>query len=151
MTKSEIMGMAPIGRIRFLAYTNLAFLLLILGSFLGLGSVIFGGEIFPIEDLFIVKSVIEYSLFLLAIVLIFKFSIQRFVDLGLKGFAVVSYLTPLAPITYLALALIPSSAFAKDKTPKSKEPNMQLKLLAILPLIVIVPTVILGVLAFISY
>ena len=151
MTKSEIIGLAPIGRIQFVAYTNVALLLAILGPLLRAGSIVIGEDHVPIEMLIYVGWTIDYLLICLALILAFKFGIQRFNDLGMKGFPVITYLTPFAPVTYLALAFLPSCVFAKDKTPKSNAPNLALKLLAILPLFVIVPVVSLGVIAFLTY
>ena len=94
MIKSEIFGFAPIGRVGFIAYTNLAILLAILGTFLGAGSLFLLPDHRNPANSLLIKSIIEYSLFVLAVLFIFKFGIQRFNDLGLKGFAVISYLTP---------------------------------------------------------
>ncbi len=151
MTKSEIIGFAPIGRTGFVAYTNLAILLAFFGTFLGAGSLYLGAEITDPGNSLLIQSIIEYSLFILAVLFVFKFAIQRFNDLGLKGFAVISYLTPIAPITYLALACLPGGLFSKDKTPRSNAPTMPLILLAILPLFIIVPVTVLGVITFFAY
>ena len=120
-----------LNRIRFLAYSNLAFFAMLL---FGVLVIKFFPELLVYELNFYVMLVISGIAYLPPIV----FAVKRYHDVGASGWWVLWYLTPAQPIIFLLLGLTPGMS---DKN-KFGEPNQEtsalLKIVAIVPVLIVV-------------
>ncbi|VAW76580.1 hypothetical protein MNBD_GAMMA12-2265 [hydrothermal vent metagenome] len=121
-----IIGYGRIDRVRFLAYSNIAFLLL--GAIAAIVSTVFTE---------LLESTVVSVFVVLGIVFTFKFAAQRYHDVGSSGLWALWYISPTQPVIFLVLGMVPGMKADNEYGSPNPEAGVWLKIFAFFPLIAV--------------
>ena len=127
MEKEILLGFGRIDRIRFLAYSNLSFISIML-----LG--ILADTLLPEMNTFHLGLAIG----LLWLLVSLKFVVQRYHDVGANGLWSLIYLTPGQPFIFILLGVVPGSQGPNRFGNPNPHSGLFLRVAAIVPLLIAV-------------
>jgi len=136
--KSDILNFNRIGRIKFLAYSNIAYVSLAIVYYFIIG---FDGD-FSVIDLYSQKPFI-FTLFVLISTIPLKFLAQRYKDAGISGkWALVGLIPHVNVILYLVLGCFRGENHPNEYGDIPKKSDIFLQLIAFIPIVAVIFTLI---------